>query len=317
MANRHAPSRSGQRSAPPPPPRRPNCNSVTNQSPPYKLKHISEVEGIEAPNQLSSGGQYYPLVQLEEPVKKEEDDRGVYAVRGIVYLEGKKHDSQLEAGSTCQIWVEEVEKWLDALVEQAAVHTIPNTDGRFRCFTVMYMLPVDTTVNSGTTMKPIVEREVLADRLRIPMPIGVSLESAEKMVDQWRTSGGAAYKGTKPFVAIDETTGMGEWNTVEVRQIDESPDAVARLAAEAEVEAQRTCDEQERLNALEDMSSQGDNALGAYNPWGGTYKGVNIDDASTASALRRDEINITSNGNVSFKKREKRHKRRRIHTENQ
>ncbi|EGZ21261.1 hypothetical protein PHYSODRAFT_497071 [Phytophthora sojae] len=272
------PRRPGQPNAPPPPPRRPG----------------------------QSGGQYRPpAMQEKEPQEEEEeDDKGVYAVRGVVYLEGKKHETQLETGSACQIWVEEAEQWIDALVERATVHTVPNTELSFRRFTVMYMLPPSEDAEKNEDKpKPVTEHEVLADRLRIPLPANVTLEAAEKMVDQWRNGGDAAGVETHAPVVIDETTGMGEWSTVEVRQIDESPEAVAKRAAEAEAEASRLAEEQKRMDALEDFSSQGDNALGAFNPWGGSYK---------------EEINITTNRNVSFKKRgQKKQKRRRIHTDDE
>ncbi|KAL3663515.1 hypothetical protein V7S43_011403 [Phytophthora oleae] len=321
MANRRAlpppPKRPGQ--APPPPPRRSarsSGNAVTT---------AAAVAVAPLPNPPSRGQYRHPIQQEAELEEEEdEDSNGVYAVRGVVYLEGKKHGTQLETGSACQIWVEEAEQWIDALVEQATVHTIPNTDLSFRRFTVMYMLPPsEEAEQKGEKAKPMTEREVLADRLRIPLPSSVTLEAAEKMVDQWRNGGDAAQEEAMPPVVIDETTGMGEWSTVEVRQIDESPEAVAKRAAEAEAEAEHLAEEQKRLDALEDFSGQGDNALGAFNPWGGTYKGVNLDDSSAVSAdgssapapKREEEINISTNGNVSFKKRgQKKQKRRRIHT---
>ncbi|ETN24945.1 hypothetical protein PPTG_01106 [Phytophthora nicotianae INRA-310] len=321
MANRRAPPpppRPGHSNAPPPPPRRPGQSSASAPPPPRREIHSNITA---PPPQQPSSGQYRPPIIPEEPEEKDEDDKGVYAVRGVVYLEGKKHESQLETGSACQIWVEEAEKWVDALVEQATVHTVPNTELSFRRFKVMYMLPPsEEAAKNGEKPKPMTEHEVRADRLRIPLPANVTLEAAEKMVDQWRNDGDATDRNSKPSVLIDETTGMGMWSTVEVRQIDESPEAVAKRAAEAEAEAERTADEQKRLDALEDFSSQGDNALGAFNPWGGSYKGVNIDDTASESTgtAPREEINITTNGNVSFKKRgQKKQKRRRIHTDDE
>ncbi|KAG7381067.1 WW domain binding protein 4 [Phytophthora pseudosyringae] len=312
------------RRAPPPPPR-PGQSNARPPPPPQRPRQSTGETAAAAPlppRKPFGGGQYRPPVeQEEEPEEDEEDDKGVYAVRGVVYLEGKKHGAQLETGSACQIWVEEAEQWVDALVEQATVHTVPNTELSFRRFTVVYMLPPsEEAVKNGEKSTPMAEREVLADRLRIPLPANVTLEAAEKMVDRWRNGGDAAERETEPPVVIDETTGMGEWSTVEVRQIDERPEAVAERAAEAEAEAGRCAEEQKRIDALEDFSSQGDNALGAFNPWGGSYKGVNLDDAGTAAAAprREEEIGITTNGNVSFKKRgQKKQKRRRIHTDDE
>ncbi|GMF24501.1 unnamed protein product [Phytophthora lilii] len=321
------PPRPGQGNAPLPPPR--NLGQKNAAAPPPRPGQNSSSAPLPPPPRplpSSNAGPYHPFPMEEEPEEKDEDDKGVYAVRGVVYLEGKKHETQLETGSACQIWVEDAEQWLDALVEQATVHTVPNTELSFRRFTIMYMLPPSEEASkNGEKPQPVTEREVLADRLRIPLPANVTLEAAETMVDQWRNGGDAAASGTQSSVVIDETTGMGEWSTVEVRQIDESPEAVAQRAAEAEAEVARLEEEQKRLDALEDFSGQGDNALGAFNPWGGSYKGINLDDAggdtaagsASATAPRREEeINITTNGNVSFKKRgQKKQKRRRIHTD--
>ncbi|KAL4164545.1 hypothetical protein KRP22_004410 [Phytophthora ramorum] len=324
------PTRPGQ---PPPPPRRPGQGGAARPPPPSQPAQSRGNAPTPPPMRnpvASGGGQYRPPFEQEEEVEEEEeDDNGVYAVRGVVYLEGKKHETQLETGSACQIWVEDAEDWIDALVERATVHTVPNTELSFRRFTVVYMLPQsEEAAKDGDKPKPMTERDVLADRLRIPLPSNVTLEAAEKMVDQWRNGGDAGKTQTQAPVVIDETTGMGEWSTVEVRQIDESPEAVAQRAAEAEAETARLTEEQKRLDALEDFSSQGDNALGAFNPWGGSYKGVNLDDAAEATAdgplstaappRREEEINITTDGNVSFKKRgQKKQKRRRIHADDE
>uniref|UniRef100_A0AAV1T5I4 Matrin-type domain-containing protein n=1 Tax=Peronospora matthiolae TaxID=2874970 RepID=A0AAV1T5I4_9STRA len=255
----------------------------------------------------------------EEEGVEEQDDKGVYAVKGIVYLEGKKHETQLDSGSACQIWVEEQEQWLDALVEQATVHTILNTELSFRRFTIAYMSPSSQQcAENEDKRKPVTEHNVLADRLRIPLPANVTLEAAEKMVERWRNHG-AAESPTWTPVVIDETTGMGEWNTVEVRQIDESLEAVAQREKEAEAETARRNEEQQCLESLENLSSQGDNALGAFNPWGGTYKGLNLDsnaDATAPGHVASSSKEMASGSNVSFKKRgQKKQKRRRIHTD--
>lgn len=310
------PRHAGPRVAPPPPPR-PGRNGT---APTPSHTAAMPAPPVRPQSGEPSAGQRY--VEQDEEPEEDEDDNGVYAVKGVVYLEGKKHENQLETGSACQIWVEAAEQWLDALLEKATVHTIPNTELSFRRFTVMYMLPATA---EGEKPRPMTETEVKSDRLRIALPSNVTLEAAEKMVEQWR-AGGDASASAAPAVPIDETTGMGEWSTVEVRQIDESPEAVAQRAAEAEAEAARIEEEQKRMDALEDFSSQGDNALGAFNPWGGSYKGVNIDDAAEGSAVSApahsyDEIHITTKGTVGFKKRERKakaggdKKRRRIHTD--
>lgn len=216
--------------------------------------------------------------------------------------------STLEAGSACQIWVEDADEWVDALIEKAVVHTVPNTDITFRRYTIAYMLP--------DPAKLVTETDVLVDRLRVKLPEGITLEAAERMVapDSMSAPPPVDHK-------IDETTGIGEWSTVEVRTIDESEEAVAQRTAEAEAEEARLAEEQKRLDALEEFTSQGDNALGAFNPWGGSYKGVELEAPSASRAAREEEIQITTSGSVDFKKRRKtdssskKQKRIRVETE--
>jgi hypothetical protein len=198
----------------------------------------------------------------------------------------------LETGSACQIWVEALEEWLDALVEAAVVFNVPNTDLSFRKFTVVYMPPGEA--------KPVAETDVLADRLRVPMPAGMSLEAVERMVLNLRGQEGVVKKAP---IVVDESTGMGEWSTVEVRQIDESDEAVAKREAEAQAEEERLKEEQKRRDALEDFDAQGDNALGAFNPWGGSYKGVELDQPAASAAHDDDVVALSTKGSVDFKKR--------------
>lgn len=213
--------------------------------------------------------------------------------------------STLEAGSACQIWVEDADEWVDALIEKAVVHTVPNTDITFRRYTIAYMLP--------DPAKLVTETDVLVDRLRVKLPEGITLEAAERMVapDSMSAPPPVDHK-------IDETTGIGEWSTVEVRTIDESEEAVAQRNAEAEAEEARLAEEQKRLDALEEFTSQGDDAMGAFNPWGGSYKGVALE-APSKVAREEEEIQITTTGSVDFKKRRKadngKSKKKRIRVE--
>lgn len=203
--------------------------------------------------------------------------------------------TKLETGSACEIWVEELEEWLAALIERAVVHMIPNTDRSFREFTVTYMAPGQP--------KPITETKVHADRLRIKLPAGMTLEVAQRMVRQMETgvveTASEAAVAAEPVV-IDEATGMGEWSTVVVREIDESDEAIAQRAADAQAEADALAAIEKRRDALEDFDAQGDDALGAFNPYGGSYKGVALTEhsASDDAAMR-----IATSADVGFKKR--------------
>ncbi|KAF1331571.1 hypothetical protein FI667_g4121, partial [Globisporangium splendens] len=286
---------------PPPPPRR------GGQAPPPPPRHAG-AHGKRAQN--ARGNAQEEEEHTEEESK--EEDHGIYAIRGEVFLEGKRHEDKLETGSACQIWVEELDEWLDALIEKTVVHTIPNTDLSFRRFTITYMAP--------GVPQPTTEAEVRSDRLRIKMPAGMTLETAQRMILNLQNGGTTtAEEAVKAQVIVDEETGMGEWSTVVVREIDESEEAIAQREAEAQAETDKIAEEEKRREALEDFSSQGDNALGAFNPWGGSYKGVQIDkDLTEIKRAREEEIMITTNGSVGFKKRKKANsgkKQKRIRSE--
>ncbi|TDH68239.1 hypothetical protein CCR75_006738 [Bremia lactucae] len=315
MANLRAPNRLKQKT-PPPPPRRDQDQPRPIARPPLLgATKPSSHSYATLSHQVPHREHEYPPVEIQVPIKEDENDQGVYAVRGSVYLDGRKHSEQLGTGSACQIWVEDVEEWIDALVEHVTVQTIPNTTQSFRRFTVMYLLqkPASTTF-SGENLKPTVEHKVVADRLRIPLPQTVTLEAAKTLVEQWRNNREATGEARRSSVAIDETTGMGEWTTVAIREIDETQQDVATRVAEAENEQLRK--EQARLDAM-DALSQGDNALDAYNPYGGTYKGVNLDAAAPFTASSRQEaMPDTTMETIRFKKRSPRQpKRRRLPSE--
>ncbi|TMW57094.1 hypothetical protein Poli38472_003019 [Pythium oligandrum] len=293
--------------APPPPPPRPGRPAPGLAGPrskgdgqgrdydPSRHAHAPEEETIEPPKQ---------------------DDRGIYMVRGSVYLEGKRHEEQLVVGSACQIWVEEADEWLDALIEKAVVHRVPNTELTFRRFSITYMSPMANA--------PVTETELLADRLRIRLPDVMTIEDAERMIQ--KVESGEAETIEEAHIPVDETTGMGEWSTVVIHEIDESEEAVAQRQAEAELAEAKQAEEEKRREALEDFSGQGDDALGAFNPWGGSYKGIELDAESASSRkAREEEIMIQTDGDVGFKKRKtndstgsqdkKKKKQRRIRTE--
>ncbi|TYZ56950.1 hypothetical protein PybrP1_002826 [[Pythium] brassicae (nom. inval.)] len=271
------PPRRGQ--APPPPPRRKPDDSGG--------KRFGSDEARSRDEHHEDGG------DAEQAATTKEDDFGVYEARGSVFLEGKRHESKLETGSACEIWVEELEEWLSALIEKAEEHVIPYTGRSFRRLTVTYMAPGES--------QPVIEDEVYADRVRIRMPAGMALATARRMIRQMETGEVESLEDAgQAQVVVDETTGMGEWSTVVVREVDESEEAVAQREAEAHADAEALADQEKRRDALDDLSAQGDNALGAFNPWGGSYKGVQLDKAVDVDAIR-----ISTNGDVGFKKRKR------------
>nr|CCA20857.1 conserved hypothetical protein [Albugo laibachii Nc14] len=250
---------------------------------------------------FSDGTSSWPLYPVAVPEEKEpvderkKDDLGVYSVRDQVFLDGKCHEGQIFAQSACQIWVEELEEWRDALVDAAVRHSVPNTSLSLRHYQITYMDPSQNQV--------ITEKEVTADRLRILLPAGTTLEEAEEMI---RKAGcGGASDTTESHGPVDESTGMGEWSTVLVREIPDSevcpPDEKEDVDAE---EFDTTSEVSDHISVCESEVLASFVSKGQH-----IYKGINLQDANhqTTSVEDRQLIeSVETNEPVRFKPRKQR-----------
>lgn len=242
----------------------------------------------------------YPAVvpkEIEAVDEGNADDLGVYSVRDQVFLDAKYHEGQLVAQSACQIWVESLEEWRDGLVDAAVRRSVPNTSVSLRHYQITYMDPSES--------KPITEKEVKADRLRILLPSGTTLEEAEEMIR--KTRNGDRIDTNEYHGPVDGSTGMGEWNTVLVREILDSKvpeSADENHIVDAEEELVTPLDASNHFSTCESEVLAGFVFKEQH-----IYKGINLQDSTKPLTSMEDRQLIESveeNGPVQFKARKKR-----------
>ena len=207
---------------------------------------------------------------------------GRYTVDGITYLEGKRFDAKLTTGTACQLWVEAADEWAEARILRVQVTAVPNTDLVLRKFTVAYRLSTQAAEEEEEQE----EEDVIPDRLRM-------VEAQVK-------------KLPPPPPAVEQSTGLGGWQTVAVREVDEEAERRAGIAAMKE-EAKRRKEEEalQRLKLMED-ALEGEDAMSSYDPHGrGMYKGIDLKASATAELNATVEVDLggDKDGPVAFKKK--------------
>jgi len=184
---------------------------------------------------------------------------------------------------------------LQASIEGVVETAIPNTSLTFRRFRVSYLLPDSPEVT--------IESDAPADRLRIKLPPGVSADDTDSIL-----AGTSSGEQQEERASVNENTGYGGWSTVSVRVVDEEEEARALQ----EEQALNYAEEKKRKKSTEalDDPQYGDDALGAYNPWGGSYKGIKL--GSDSSHADNDLMTETPRNPISFKKRKKNDKTKKL-----
>ena len=268
------------------------------------------------------------------------DDDGVYVARGITYFAGGRHPDKLRTRGKCEVWDEATEAWLPAAIVKVKRHA--SGEGvEIRTFDVKVVAdgappaaagppsappPPDappaawdawrrareraarpaaplsrTAEHLRRTAADVVLTDVVAKDLRVAgLPDGTY---APDLVDV----GGAdapppeSVERAAPNVT-DESTGLGQWRTISVRQVDDAAEAAAankadkkrrkedayhdrkerRAADDRAAAVARATDMCAREDAADALSSQ----LSA-NDRTDEYRGVKLADDSAARALER------------------------------
>ena len=103
--------------------------------------------------------------------------------------------------------------------------------------------------------------------------------------------------------AVDESTGIGRWQTVAVRTVDPAVKA-AELARARELDALRSAQSRQERDRLVEETAETDDAMGSYDPWGtGKYRGIDLSRDAVADAVDDDEPPDGATVAVAFKKR--------------
>eukprot|EP00904_Undaria_pinnatifida_P011381 jgi/Undpi1/7373/HiC_scaffold_22.g09846.m1 len=177
------------------------------------------------------------------------------------YLDGQAHRDKLAVDSACQIFVESEGQWVDAVVlsiEPDAATTTPVAGGTTRRLELAYF--------EAGAEKETVLSGVEAWSVRLPAGAGgIWPPPLEK-------------EALPPPPPPDENTGLGGWQTVSVRLVDEVAEAEARRKKKEVKKAKKQKREEktERETMLVE-AMDADDAMGSYDPWGtGKYKGFEI-----------------------------------------
>lgn len=196
----------------------------------------------------------------------------MYTIKGQTYLEGEFHQDRLFPGAACEYFSESADDWVPAQI--IACNSTPSG----ATFRIQYTVPLaeDAYVDA---VKP--------DVLRLLVPSGESQLNSTVLA--------LAVPEAPP---VEESTGIGAWSVVSVREVDEE---VERQEA-AEIVALEHVEAGVLVNA-NNLVWDSDDVMASYDPYGtNRYKGVDL-----GSAERRgydDEIFAVAKGaTVQFKKR--------------
>ena len=258
-----------------------------------------------------------------EEIKDKSKDNCLYAVRDEYFLEGKKNEAFLKTGLTCQLYVESLDDWYDAVITNRKSSLGQHTNLVLVLVDVQYIVSKSHNNSSssnqedGAEPRLVSEFDVRSDRIRIYSNENgevlhidgstVTVEGQSKKDRQKVVEDNSAAVYNAP---IDENTGFSSWTTVSVRVINEKDVLKQQKALE-----QRQRKESEMNKALilkkegdshsQSMFSSGNDdpadALNEFNPNGpNNYRGVSMG----ADFLHTGDMKIAPEGViVGFKKR--------------
>eukprot|EP01041_Mallomonas_annulata_P007167 gene7167-14590_t len=274
---------------PPPPPPRHQQTLDSSKEEPVPLSHTFAANATTTNHRpvLSSSA----IESISENLR--EDSSGIYTVRGITYLEGQKFEHKFIGGCSCEIFVEAMDDWLPATIEQCKDISVPHTTITLRTFIVVYKL------QSEGVEKEVREEEVKSDRLRLVLDASSTLTVTEDGDVVEKNSASASVS------QVVESTGLGAWTTVSVKiTTDEEEEEERRLfqvAAAEEKEAEKLKMLKTSAQLAQDLAEmETDSALAAFDPYNtGMYKGIKI-----GAEMIETDLELLSGGEkIGFKRR--------------
>mmetsp|Transcript_14284 Transcript_14284/g.19037 ORF Transcript_14284/g.19037 Transcript_14284/m.19037 type:complete len:405 (-) Transcript_14284:176-1390(-) len=210
------------------------------------------------------------LDEAEGAEKKKEEDNvipGVYTVRGVTYFEGKLHEDKLRSDVRCEIWLEEREEWLDALIVSVIERSVPNTELKLRSYKVSFTLPEHVVPEQDPSEAQVTTLEDIPSS---------SLRIISTGTNQFNAPVAAA--------PMDEDTGFGGWQTVSVRVVNEQEEEEKRIKsreAAAKRKSELDTRKEKQMQLEERYEACGDDALSSFDVFNtGVYKGVKLESTS-------------------------------------
>ena len=197
----------------------------------------------------------------------------------------------MRAGVECEIYVEELERWIAASILKLNLVHVPNTDLVIKNFQVKYLYATDEEFEvDPDSGKETLEDEVRSDRLRLLVDENLM---TREMKEQ-------AQAEAKVESERDENTGIGGWATVSVSVYNEEEEEAKRVEAEQKVRAEQELSRQRKIDFRDAEMEDTGEALSIYDPNNtGMYKGVRLGN----EVVEQELISLAKGANVSFKKR--------------
>lgn len=300
--------------APPPPP------------PPHLQAASSSSFHLETHSSIRTGRM--AAVNDDEPMFPEENS-GIYEIMGKRYFQGQRCEHVLHSGFFCEVFVENEDDWLPAVIVGVREVPVPYTTVTLKMFSVSYSSSGGV---DGSGPGLVTEEGVRSDRLRAWVDEADNIVDADGQVlvtavhcrpaaptggeERLRDTGAGEGEGEIPVAvaaSVVESTGLGAWETVAVRVVDEEQEAFER----ADRERAEAAEEQQSLRApvsSRTSGESGDDVLSSYDPYGtNVYKGVQLDVgvrgyiAHVAERREAELETMTQKGGtvVGFKRRKK------------
>eukprot|EP00604_Paraphysomonas_vestita_P003920 CAMPEP_0174823304 /NCGR_PEP_ID=MMETSP1107-20130205/23327_1 /TAXON_ID=36770 /ORGANISM="Paraphysomonas vestita, Strain GFlagA" /LENGTH=257 /DNA_ID=CAMNT_0016045353 /DNA_START=164 /DNA_END=938 /DNA_ORIENTATION=+ len=170
---------------------------------------------------------------ISDNLRDETKPTGVYTIRGVTYLEGKFHEDLLNTGKKCEIFVESEDEWCSGEIIGCHLIPIPHTEIINKLYDIKY-----TPINSSEEKT---ENKVKSDKIRLIRP-----------------------------TIVQESTGLGSWQTVSTRIINEEEEYEKEKQRELEEEKEREKVKQEMKkendSLLADIGAEED-ALSSFDPY--------------------------------------------------
>lgn len=186
-------------------------------------------------------------------------------------------------GSTCEAWMEDQDRWVPSTIVKSRKVVAENS--------IQIVCDVSYLDNDNSK----VVNNVLAENIRIKLAENISLKDYLRNPNAEENNVRASLVNRE-----DNGTGIGEWSTVSVREI------IAEEKVERKQPIGQTT-EKEKVLSTKEMEfvaeEYGDDAMGAYNPHTGVYKGVRIPTEEQPDTQEVRYLELLSKDKTAFKKR--------------
>ena len=155
----------------------------------------------------------------------------------------------MRAGVECEIFVDELDRWISASIRKLNVVFVPNTEIVMKTFIVEYKYATDEEIEADPSAgEDRVEEDVRSDRLRLL--VDADYKTKEMIAEEEEAAAAA-----EVVKVLDTNTGLGGWATVSVSVYDEAAEA-AKREAEAEEEHSLSLNQSESLKRAREFAEE-------------------------------------------------------------